>query len=366
MARYRRYFFLLFLFFCQRAVAWGPEGHAIVGRIAMQFLKDDVRANVLHVLDGMPVDTAANWMDIMKSNPDYEFMRSWHYIDFDYGTDYAPSTDDNIINHLLIAFNELRHRKTLCAEQVKTDLLILFHLMGDLHQPLHAGYPDDMGGNKRLIRYDTLQTNLHSFWDVDIIRYRNITLASCMEWYRGLGSAALVDSVKGIHPVLWMKETRALLPVLYGFDGADITAGYLQKAEIIVKRQLVLAGLRLAAMLNQVFGSTAPLLDMSVLRAKFNNGIDIKDAAANAGRKVTVCERVYGVKETDHVTFINLGAAFPNSPLTVVIFEKDRKRFPAPAPELYNDRNVCVQGEIVLFKNKPEIIVTSPDQLIVQ
>jgi hypothetical protein len=49
---------VIFIFFNKQAKAWGPEGHAIVGRLAMQFVKDDVRKNVLELLGNMPIDTA--------------------------------------------------------------------------------------------------------------------------------------------------------------------------------------------------------------------------------------------------------------------------------------------------------------------
>ena len=89
----------------QQAFAWGPEGHAIVGKLAMHFMKKDARESILKVLNGMPMDTAANWMDIMKSNADYDFMRSWHYLDFDKGKTYTPFLDDNILNRFTLTFN---------------------------------------------------------------------------------------------------------------------------------------------------------------------------------------------------------------------------------------------------------------------
>ena len=73
------------------AKAWGPEGYTIVATSALQIVKDDVRQNVLNYLNGMPIDTAANWMDIIKSNTDYEFIRPWHYFDFAKGTAHKPA-----------------------------------------------------------------------------------------------------------------------------------------------------------------------------------------------------------------------------------------------------------------------------------
>ena len=55
----------------------------------------------------------------------------------------------------------------LYDDQIKTDLFYLFHLVGDLHQPLHTGYPDDKGGNLIDVSYlyKSYHTNLHTVWD---------------------------------------------------------------------------------------------------------------------------------------------------------------------------------------------------------
>jgi hypothetical protein len=47
--------------------------------------------------------------------------------------------------------------------------------------------------------------------------------------------------------------------------------------------------------------------------------ISIDSATNHYGEKVTVCSKVYGTKALEKVTFINLGAAYPNSLLTLVI-----------------------------------------------
>ncbi len=132
----------------------------------------------------MSINTAANWMDIMKSNANYDFMRSWHYVDFPKGQAYINLNNDNILNRLILTYNELQHKKVLCVAQIRTDLYILLHLMGDLHMPLHTGYDDDLGGNKIMVQYDTLKThNLHRFWDEDIIGLTGITDADCFQYY---------------------------------------------------------------------------------------------------------------------------------------------------------------------------------------
>lgn len=51
-------------------------------------------------------------------------------------------------------------------------LKYVVHLVGDVHQPLHAGYADDKGGNKHQLRAFGRGTNLHSSWDRELLAHR--------------------------------------------------------------------------------------------------------------------------------------------------------------------------------------------------
>jgi hypothetical protein len=355
---------LLLLFPNKKTFAWGPEGHAIVSRLAMQFVTDDVRKNVLAVLGNTSIDTAANWMDIMKSNSDYDFMKSWHYLDFAKDKIYEPNNNDNIVNRLILTYNELSHKNTLCSDQVQKDLFILLHLMGDLHMPLHAAYDDDNGGNKVMVQYDTIKThNLHRFWDEDIIALAKITDKDCLDLYK-TGS---VNYKKEIDFLQWMKESRSLLDGVYDYPGFVLSKTYLAKNKIVVQKQLLLAGLRLADVLNKLFAvSTAPpSINFEAATAKYSNGININDVIKNIGKKVTVCESVYFIKSSTNITQINLGGKYPNCPLTIVIFEKNYKNFSGIIEDLYKNKNICVKGKIEDYKGRPQIIIEKPQDIIV-
>lgn len=99
------------------------------------------------------------------------------------------------------------------------------------------------------------------------------------------------------------------------------------------------------------------------------NVTNIDSLANHVGEKVTVCNKVYGTKFLDQVnkqpTFLNLGAAYPDNPLTVVIFGDDRKNFKEAPEVMYDEKEICVTGEIKEFKGKPEIIVDNPDEIVV-
>ena len=355
-------FCLLVIFPFIKSFAWGPEGHTIVGKLALQFLKPETRNNVLKVLGNMPMDTAANWMDIKKSNSDYDFMKPWHYLDFDKDKTYKPGIEDNIVNRLTLVFNELKHKNVLCDQQIQTDLLVLLHLMGDLHMPLHTGYEDDLGGNKVIVQYDTLKShNLHRFWDEDIIRLKKITFENCLEL---LKNAGISDTIKGIDFTKWMYESRSLLDHVYDFPEYTLSAKYLDRSEAIVKRQLLVAGMRLANILEKLFSNPAPIINYEELTKQYKNGIAITDANKYFGKQVTICEHVYGIKEYPATTQINLGGKFPNNPLTIIIFAKNYSKFSKSPVELFTDKNVCVKGKIEEYKGKFQIVLESEEDII--
>ena len=75
---------------------------------------------------------------------------------------------------------------------------------------------------------------------------------------------------------------------------------------------------------------------------------------------------VYGVKALEKVTFINVGSAYPNAPLTLVIFAKDLVNFNDTPAKLYNNKSICVTGTIKDYKGKAEIIVNKQEQIRVE
>lgn len=62
-------------------------------------------------------------------------------------------------------------------------------------------------------------------------------------------------------------------------------------------------------------------------------------------------------------TFLNVGDDYPNAPLTLVIWNDARKLFQKPPEEYYKGVDVCITGVIKIFKEKPEMIVTTPEQI---
>lgn len=94
--------------------------------------------------------------------------------------------------------------------------------------------------------------------------------------------------------------------------------------------------------------------------------IPIDSVSAYIGKTVKVCDKVAGTfvtKGEKPVTYLNLGADFPNSKLTIVIFQKDLINFPFAPSAHYKGMNVCVTGTVKKYKDKLEIIANNPDQI---
>ena len=98
--------------------------------------------------------------------------------------------------------------------------------------------------------------------------------------------------------------------------------------------------------------------------------IKIEDAAKHEGDSVTICTKIFGARyfETSNrsPTLLNAGAKYPDAPLTIVIFGESRAAFKNKPEDYYPDKNICVTGKIVIYKGKPEIIVTDEKQLVVK
>lgn len=243
---------LLFITASEKAVAWGKTGHELVGKIAYHFLDDSTRQLVQSYLGNLSFEEAANWMDDSRSNTYYNYMRTWHYLDMDKGLKYTPSSERNILTVLHSAIVELRQHNTIKRKDVKRDLLLIFHLVGDLHQPLHCGYSIDKGGNTIQINSSFVSGNLHSVWDTQILEYKNINMDSCLALYNTWDSSTVANLVK-IDELKWMYQSRSLLDTVYSFQDNYLDKSYIDNNAMVIKKQLLIAGIRLAAVIKEAF-----------------------------------------------------------------------------------------------------------------
>lgn len=244
-------FFLLFCFFTSTAFAWGPRGHKIVAQIAKHYLDKSVADSVDFYLDDISLEKAGYWMDEVVMNSSYDFMKPWHFVRIPMDKTYVRTKNPDIVNvleNLVATFKQKKSNRKETFLSIK----LLTHLVADIHQPLHCGFDKDKGGESIKVRFFFKGTDLHEVWDSEILEYQSITTEDCLRLAsnftkRDLTSYQRVDVMK------WMEESRALLSYVYDFKGNKLDDEYLSKTTPIVKMQLIKAGIRLAAILNQTF-----------------------------------------------------------------------------------------------------------------
>jgi hypothetical protein len=187
MSQPRRYFGLIFLALLLAstgpAAAFGPLGHRIVGQLAQRQLTPAAAAQVRLLLAGEPEPTlagVANWADQLRDSDPVLGKQTarWHYVNFPRGDcHYVPARDCPDGNCVVAAIQRqlliLSDRSRPNGERAEA-LKFLVHLVADVHQPLHAGYQDDRGGNNFQINYRGQGSNLHSVWDSTLLDDRGL------------------------------------------------------------------------------------------------------------------------------------------------------------------------------------------------
>lgn len=101
----------------------------------------------------------------------------------------------------------------------------------------------------------------------------------------------------------------------------------------------------------------------------FSQTVPLDSVANYEGKTITVCSKVqstFVTKGEKKTTYINFGNPYPNSTFTIVIFEDDLANFKYSPSEFLKDKNVCVTGQVKIYKGKPEIIVKKEGEIKVE
>jgi micrococcal nuclease len=115
---------------------------------------------------------------------------------------------------------------------------------------------------------------------------------------------------------------------------------------------------------------SATLLSLFIVAAvAAQTNIKLEDVSKHIGDSVTVCGKVadmrYFENSKNKPTLLNIGAKHPNGLLTLVIWEDARTLFTSKVEDLI-DKEICITGRIILYKEKPEIVIEKPEQIVVQ
>ena len=255
--------FFLFLFVSLFTYAndneffWGQTGHRVVGEIASQNLSKKAKRNLEKLLGAEGLAMISTFADEIKSDKKYDAYSPWHYVNFNEGETYETS-EKNPKGDLVVGIEKCKE-VILNPSSSKEDkifyLKMLIHLVGDLHQPLHIGRAEDRGGNSIKVEWFWEGTNLHSVWDTKMIESYGMSYSELTSNLNKF-SKAQVKAIQEGSVLDWVTETRVLTMKVYESAKSDekLSYRYMYDHFDTVKQQLQKGGLRLAKVLNELFG----------------------------------------------------------------------------------------------------------------
>ncbi len=235
--------------------AWGPTGHRVTGYIAQKYLNKKAKKAVQRILGGHSLAMVSTWMDEVRSDSTYDYMADWHWVTIPDGQTYEQAEKNpngDVIMTLERIIAELKSRKLNPAEEAER-IKILVHLVGDIHQPLHVGRGNDRGGNDVRVMWFRTDSNLHRVWDSDMIDDTRLSYTELAE--------SLIPPPDSLRKVWqsasvrdWAYESMRYRRQVYDIGNARLGYAYAYKYFYIVRERLLQAGIRLAGILNKIYG----------------------------------------------------------------------------------------------------------------
>jgi len=299
------------------AFAWNIPGHMLSGAIAYQILQRENPSTIPIVRsvleknpwyetrwkgqmeklpeaerDEMLFTLAARWADDIRTRDKTESRLLWHYVDFPFKPEgelasiqVVEPPQENILTG--IAENTRILRTGNDPPRRGVALAWLFHLIGDIHQPLHAvqifarEYPKgDRGSGDFCVRVaqDRAALSLHRLWDGLITSSNNAqTLKNIASELQSRFSKSSLSELAATEPEAWAKETFEIATKIAYQNGAfrgtpkgqrkdcrEVTDaavlpnGYANIARKIADRRMILAAYRLADLLQRISVNSVP------------------------------------------------------------------------------------------------------------
>jgi hypothetical protein len=269
--------FLFFsVFFSYPVFAWNQIGHELVANIAYQNLEPATRAKIDDMVTRLHAEypnmdsylQMAIWPDELRKQK-IETYTHWHYINYSFSNDGTTLPNlldtDNAIWALKMIEVIVKNNHANPYERARF-LAFFTHIVGDLHQPLHAVtlisqvHPDgDRGGNSYAVLYQSKKINLHKLWDEGLTMFAG---ESSPERISQLTQTITTlypekyfgDKINNLTPDDWASENLAIAKqyVYNTTENQPVSAEYIESGQKIAEQNVALAGYRLARLLNQL------------------------------------------------------------------------------------------------------------------
>lgn len=244
------------------ALAWGPEGHDLVARIAEAQLTPAARARVTEILGpNVSMASISGWADQVRRQRSE--TAPWHYVDIPIDKPRLDMARDCEKDACVVAQIELEEaalrNPATPALQRRESLMFLIHFIADMHQPLHSSDNKDKGGNGVHVTFNGRNGNLHSVWDSELLSRIGkeddlypVLLKEAEEHYKKYSKGSVAKWADESHKQA-VKITYGKLPKADDKGLVALNEEYEKAGDPVVRRQLELAGDRLARTLNEIF-----------------------------------------------------------------------------------------------------------------
>lgn len=237
--------------------AWGKTGHRVTGKIAESYLSESAKQHINALFPNSSLAEISTLADEMRSNPSTFWQKTaspWHYVSVPKGKSYSQVTPPSEGDAVTALNNFVKTIKDDAAsnEDKKLALHFIVHIIGDLHQPLHAGNGTDRGGNDVKLKFFWEETNLHRVWDSQLIDKQQLSYSEMASWLNNKITVEQAQQWLVSDPNIWIKESTQLRDTIYP-ESDSISWDYQYKHIDTIKVRLQQGGVRIAAFLNKVF-----------------------------------------------------------------------------------------------------------------
>lgn len=239
------------------AVAFDGLGHRVVAVIAYQNLTDKARSQVDAVLGKRGIIYESTWADEIRSDKKYDYSHVWHYQNLrdsltvqDLGELLAGPAAEG--EHLFYAIDLMKSR----LKKNKSDaeaLKFLVHFVGDLHQPMHLGRKEDLGGNKVDTKWFGKSVNLHALWDRELPESQKYSYSEYSQYLQDKFEPRKAQFLN--YTMLQsVAAGYAIRSAIYAYDTSDSNSfHYLYRFTDPLDEMLYRGGIQLANMLNSIY-----------------------------------------------------------------------------------------------------------------
>lgn len=237
--------------------AWDAVGHRIIGEIAYQNLTKKAKKQCDKVLGERGIVYQATWADEVRSDPKYDYSYKWHYQNL---RDNMTTADlENLLANPTSEGEHLFYALDILTERLKKNkndeeaLKFLVHFVGDLHQPMHLGRLEDLGGNKVSMKWFGRSTNLHAVWDGQITDSKNMSYTEYSQYLEDKYAPQLA-AYKKYSVLESIAKGYEIRTNIYNYDDSkNNNYLYVYTFGKDVDEMLFRAGIQLANQLNAIY-----------------------------------------------------------------------------------------------------------------